>query len=162
MRVIYTCLLVLMSTTITFGQSGNRRGQDREKIQAARIAFLTNRLELDTETAKVFWPIFTEYEKKKGELSKKYNAQKRVLFTDGSRNLSDENADKMLEIYLDQKQAELNLEKEYLKQFKQVLTLRQVWRVIRFDSDFRRSIMQQVGRERGQRKKEGKENTGGN
>jgi len=134
---------------------------DREKLQAARIAFLTNRLELSSETAKVFWPIFTEYDNEKSKLSKKYGAQKRLLFDKDSRSLSDENADKMLDIYLEQKQAELDLEKKYLGRFKEVLSMKQVWRVIRFDSDFRRSLMQRVSR--GNRLEgKPKPNTGGN
>lgn len=153
MKVIYIGLIMLMGTTMTFAQGGGRGPQmDREKLQAARIAFLTNRLELDSETAKVFWPIFTEYDTEKSALSKKYGTQKRALYTEGTRNVTDENANKMLDIYLDQKQAELDLEKKYLSRFKKVLTLRQVWRVIRFDSDFRRDIFDRAsrdGREKG-------------
>ncbi|WP_139135246.1 hypothetical protein [Roseivirga sp. 4D4] len=164
MRVIHISLLLLFCSALTFAQDGNRRGpqMDREKLQAARIAFLTNRLELSPETAKVFWPIFNDYDNKKSALSKKYGAQKRLLFEEGTRNISDENADKMLEIYLDQKQAELDLEKEYLSRFKEVLTLRQVWRVIRFDSDFRRSLMQRVSRGNRLEGKPKPDNTGGN
>lgn len=166
MRVIYTGILLLVISAFSFAQDGggNRRGpqMDREKLQAARIAFLTNRLDLSTETAKVFWPIFNEYDNKKSALSKKYGAQKRLLFEEGTRNISDENADKMLDIYLDQKQAELDLEKEYLGRFKEVLTLRQVWRVIRFDSDFRRSLMERVSRGNRAEGKPRSNNTGGN
>lgn len=152
-----------MCTTFTFAQNGNRRGpqMDREKLQAARIAFLTNRLELSPETAKVFWPIFTEYDNEKSKLSKKYGAQKRLLFDKDSRSLSDENADKMLDIYLDQKQAELDLEKKYLGRFKEVLSMKQVWRVIRFDSDFRRSLMQRVSRGNRSEGKPREDKTGG-
>ncbi len=150
MKVIYTSLLLLFCTTLIFAQedSGSRRGRqmDREKLQAARIAFLTNRLDLSSETAKDFWPLFTEYDNEKSTLSKKYGAQKRELFDEGTRNISDENADKMLTMYLEQKQAELDLEKRYLGRFKKVLTMQQVWRFIRFDSDFRRSLMERVSR----------------
>ncbi len=150
MKVIYTSLLLLFCTTLTFAQedNGNRRGRqmDREKLQAARIAFLTNRLDLSSETAKVFWPLFTEYDNEKNTLSKKYGTQKRELFDEGTRKISDENADKMLAMYLEQKQAELDLEKKYLGRFKKVLTMQQVWRFIRFDSDFRRSLMERVSR----------------
>lgn len=165
MRIVYTLILVLACST-AFAQGGRRGPQmDREKIQAARIAFLTNRLELDSEKAQVFWPIFNEYEKAKGELAKKYNAEKRTLYADGTREVSEENAEKMLDIYMDQKQVQLDLEKKYLVRFKEVLTPKQVWMVIRFDSDFRRSIMQRIskgedfGRQPG---KSGRERTGGN
>ena len=164
MKVIYTSLLVLLCTTLTFAQEGNRRGSlmNSEKLQAARIAFLTNRLELTPETAKVFWPIFTEYDNEKSTLSKKYGTQKRSLFDEGTRNISDENADKMLAIYLEQKQAELDLEKIYLSRFKEVLSMRQVWRVIRFDSDFRRSLMERVSRGNRPDGKAKTDNAGGN
>lgn len=164
MKVIYTSLLVLLCTTITFAQEGNRRGpqMDNEKLQAARIAFLTNRLELTPTTAKAFWPIFTEYDNEKSTLSKKYGAQKRLLFDQGTRNISDENANEMLTIYLEQKQAELDLEKIYLSRFKEVLSLRQVWRVIRFDSDFRRSLMERVSRGNRPEGKQRPDNSGGN
>lgn len=163
MKVIYIGLIMLMGSTMTFAQGGNRGPQmDREKLQAARIAFLTNRLELNTETSKVFWPIFTEYDKEKSALSKKYNTEKRALFTEGSRNLSDEKADKMLDIYLDQKQAELDLEKKYLGSFKKVLSLRQVWRFIRFESDFRRDILQRASKDGRERGRTGEPKKGGN
>lgn len=161
MRIVYTVVLAL-ACSMVFAQGGNRRGpqMDREKIQAARIAFLTNRLELDTEKAQVFWPIFNEYEKEKGELAKSYNTKKKALYVDGSREISEENAGQMLDIYMDQKQAQLNLEKKYLVKFKEVLSAKQVWMVIRFDSDFRRSIMQRnFGRQTG---KSGRERSGGN
>ena len=164
MKVIYTSLLVLLCTTLTFAQEGNRRGSqmNSEKLQAARIAFLTNRLELTPETAKVFWPIFTEYDNEKSTLSKKYGTQKRSLLDEGTRNISNENADKMLAIYLEQKQAELDLEKIYLSRFKEVLSMRQVWRVIRFDSDFRRSLMERVSRGNRPDGKAKPDNAGGN
>ncbi|MFT6871120.1 MAG: hypothetical protein ACJAVN_000117 [Roseivirga sp.] len=164
MKVIYTSLLVLLCTTLTFAQEGNRRGSqmNSEKLQAARIAFLTNRLELTPETAKLFWPIFTEYDNEKSTLSKKYGTQKRSLFDEGTRNISDESADKMLAIYLEQKQAELDLEKIYLSRFKEVLSMRQVWRVIRFDSDFRRSLMERVSRGNRPDGKAKPDNAGGN
>lgn len=151
MRLLITSLLLLMTASV-FAQDGNedrRRQNEREKLQSARIAFLSARLQLDPETAQKFWPIFNEYESKKEGLSSIYNEQKRDLVSEtGWRNLTDENANKMLDIYIEQKQAELNLEKRYLNQFREVLDTRQVWMVIRIDSDFRRSLMRRLSQEK--------------
>src|SRR5690606_30105641 len=47
---------------------------DREKLQAARIAFITTRIDLKPEQAEKFWPIFNKYddlrEKTMREISK--------------------------------------------------------------------------------------------
>lgn len=147
MKLIYTSLLIL-ACSFSFAQqprSDEDRKAEWERLKAARVAFLSNRLQLDVATAQKFWPIFNEYESKKEALGDKYNKQKRELVSEnGWRNMSDENADKMLDIYLEQKQAELDLEKEYLAKFNKVLDKGQIWMVIRIDSDFRRSLMRRI------------------
>lgn len=131
----------------SFSQGG-RSQADRDKIQAARIAFLTNRLDLSVDQAKVFWPIFNEYDSKKSVLSRDYGQKKREIFEHSEqKSLSEDDAKKMLDIYLEQKQAELDLEKIYLKRFDEVLDAQQVWKVITFDSDFRRSLMRKISEE---------------
>ena len=141
MKQILIIALMVATTATSFAQGRGFQRPDREQLQAARIAFLTNRLDLDTEQAKVFWPIFNEYEKEKETLIKSYNQQKRRLAAkDGFRNISDEDADKMIEIYLEQKTAQLELEKKYLVRFKEVLDAKQTWALVRFESEFRREV----------------------
>lgn len=148
MKKLLLLALTLCLAVPATAQQGRPSDDERQKLETARIAFLTNRLHLDVEQAKLFWPIFNEYEKKKSDLVKEYNAKRRELAgPDGYRNMSEENARKMLDIYLDQKQGELDLEKKYLKEFAKVLNQHQVWSVIRFDSDFRRSLMKRIGEE---------------
>ncbi len=148
MKLIYT-LLFVFAFNFMFAQDRDRSPEDWEKLKAARIAFLSNRLQLDVETAQNFWPVFNEYESKKESLGDKYNKQKRDLVSEtGWRNMSAENANKMLEVYLEQKQDELDLEKEYLAKLNKVLDKGQIWMVIRIDSDFRRSLMKRISDDR--------------
>ena len=149
MKKIWIIALVLFVTGSAMAQGPGFNRQNREQIKAARIAFLTNRLQLDTEQAQLFWPIFNEYEAEKGELIKKYNQQKRELAgPEGFRNMSEENASKMLDIYFDQKGAELALEKKYVMRFKEVLKPRQTWAMVRFEGDFRRTVLDKMMKRR--------------
>ena len=148
-RIIFALFILTLSVS-AFAQGGGRPSQEeRDKIQKAKIAFLTNRLDLSVDQAKLFWPIFTEYDSKKAVLSREYNEKKRDIYAkyDESKDMNEADADKLLDIYLEQKQAELNLEKVYVKRFNEVLNARQVWRVISFESDFRRSLYRQLGKE---------------
>tara|TARA_R110001599_G_scaffold41503_3_gene125512 strand:- start:5108 stop:5563 length:456 start_codon:yes stop_codon:yes gene_type:complete len=140
-----------------FAQNGRPPQEDREKIQKAKIAFLTNRLELSVDQAKLFWPIFTEYDSKKIELSHVYNEKKKDIFekSEDFRNMKEGDAGKLLDIYLDQKQAELDLEKTYVAKFNGVLDARQVWKVITFEGDFRRSLYRKLGNEEDKEPKRG-------
>ncbi|MCE7993232.1 MAG: hypothetical protein HEP71_14695 [Roseivirga sp.] len=167
MKKYLIIILLIASSAISWAQGpgrGRMSDEDREKIKAARVAFLTNRLQLTSEVAKDFWPIFNDYEAAKGRLSAEYNQRKRDLVgADGFRNMSDENASKMLDIYLDQKEAELKLEREYMKKFDGVLEARQVWAVIRFEGEFRRDFIDKL-RKRGKEGQRGKKGNsdGGN
>lgn len=148
MKRLIIVFLVILCSVPAFSQGHGQR-PDREQIKAARVAFLTNRLDLDTEQAQKFWPIFNEYEKEKGDLSSEYNDKKRELIgVDGFRNMSDENAMKMLDIYLDQKEAELKLERKYIARFKDVLNPKQTWAMVRFEGDFRRSVLDKMMKRR--------------
>lgn len=164
MKKYLVIILLLAFSGLSWAQGpGGMSKEDRERIKTARVAFLTNRLHLTSEVAKDFWPIFNDYETAKEQLSKKYNQQKRNLVgSEGFRNMSDENASKMLDIYMDQKEGELKLEREYMKKFDNVLSAKQVWAVIRFEGEFRRDFinkLRQRGKE-GQRGKKGNTDDG--
>ncbi|WP_339610167.1 hypothetical protein [uncultured Roseivirga sp.] len=149
MKKIIFSLFILASCLSVSAQSGRSSQDERDKIQKAKIAFLTNRLELSVDQAKLFWPLFNEYDSKKIELSKEYSKKKKAIYEkyEDSRNMKEEDADELLFIYLDQKQAELDVEKTYMKKFNEVLNSRQVWRMVSFESDFRRSLYRQMSRE---------------
>ena len=131
-------------------QNPNRQ-RDWEQIKAARIAFLTNRLDLNSDQAQKFWPVFNEYEKEKRALLKEYSGRKRALVADRNyENMTDQQASQMIDVYIEQKEAEAKIEKKYLEKFKAVLTPQQTWKVIRFEGEFRRSLMQRLGRSKSQ------------
>ena len=159
--LIIALALTTIAPALAQGGRGGFQRPDREQIQAARIAFLTNRLDLDTDQAKLFWPIFNEYEKEKEELTKSYNQQKRQLVAkDGLANMSDEDANKMLDIYIEQKTAQLELEKKYLVRYKEVLNPRQTWALVRFESDFRRQVMGKMMNRARERRGKGNQGSG--
>ena len=61
-------LLTLMSfTSLAQQYRSSMKPEDREKLESAKIAFITNRLTLTSDQAKDFWPIYNEFERKKFE-----------------------------------------------------------------------------------------------
>ncbi|WP_323756652.1 hypothetical protein [Roseivirga sp.] len=149
MKKIIFSLFILASCFSASAQNDRSSQDERDKIQQAKIAFLTSRLDLTVDQAKLFWPLFNEYDSKKITLSKEYGQKKREIYakSEDSRNMKEEDADKLLDIYLDQKQAELDVEKTYMKKFNEVLNSRQVWRMVSFESDFRRSLYDRMRRD---------------
>ena len=59
-------IFFLMITSISIAQP--RLKEKKEKIKALKIAYITEELELTSEEASKFWPLFNAYEDKQREL----------------------------------------------------------------------------------------------
>ena len=71
MKKIITLLLVFVCT-ISFGQDFERKA---ERVKALRVAFISSKLDLTSQEAEKFWPIFNKFDEKQIVLHK----QKRQL-----------------------------------------------------------------------------------
>ena len=57
---IYLLLLFMAASSLAFAQRGGQP-VDPERMQAARIAYITTRISLKTEQAEKFWPLFNSF-----------------------------------------------------------------------------------------------------
>lgn len=103
----------------------------KEKIEAMRVAFLTNRLELSPEEAKLFWPVYNNYRRDLAQLRHSFYP-------------NDEGADSHLdaERQMEFEQKKLDLKKQYLPQFEQVLGKAKVNKLVSAEEDFKRLLIQ--------------------
>ncbi|OZA24427.1 MAG: hypothetical protein B7X86_08430 [Sphingobacteriales bacterium 17-39-43] len=62
---------IIMCLTMNTGlMSQDRRGH-YERIEAIKVAFITKKLDLTTEEAQKFWPVYNNYQKELMELMRK-------------------------------------------------------------------------------------------
>lgn len=114
----------------------------REKIYAARAAYITERLALTTDEAERFWPVYREYTQKRIDLRKQYRHTK--------RNETDEQ--KLLNLDLDIKQQELDLEKEYSVKLTAIISAQKMTSLRQAEHDFRRLLLRQIQQRQGERR----------
>ena len=136
----YIFLFVVMSTTfLTFSQS---KGTS-DKIEAMKIAFLTNKMELTSKEAQVFWPLYNEYNEKAEKLRK----VKRSDFSE-LKNKMDYLTDAQIKQYmnevLDTKQKELTLEKEYFEKYIKVLPAKKLARLYQAENLFKKELIRKL------------------
>ena len=62
--ILITILSFVLSTSLK-AQDDYPRG--KEKIRAAKVGLITNRLNLTEEQAKTFWIVYDEFDKKRAE-----------------------------------------------------------------------------------------------
>ena len=64
-----TFLAILLALTGLIQAQTKPQG-DPQKVEALKISFITNKLNLTPEEAKLFWPIYNQYEDEKKALRK--------------------------------------------------------------------------------------------
>ena len=138
------CLLLLGSTA-AFAQDS--RSQDRESIEAAKIAYITDKVGLTTEQAQKFWPIYNEYETKRRALVKAY----RSGYRRDADALSEQEADDRIENYFITKEKELELEKEYAARYQKIITTKQLIKLYRAERDFTKLLLKRLDDRRAQK-----------
>jgi len=150
---LITALLFLFCvyTAVTFAQEANDNADKKENIEAMKVAFITQKLDLTPQEAQQFWPVYNQYNDKVKELRKKRRQDKRE-----ARSNFDELTDKEVEQVINNdmacRQKELDLQKEYHEKFKEVLPIKKVARLYAAEEQFKIVLINKLkDRDRGPR-----------
>lgn len=113
--------------------------QDRKKLESLRIAYITDELDLSSEEAQIFWPVFNEFEKKRTELRKSKN----MLLGDSSKNSSD-----IVTEYLAIEEEEHILNENYITQMREVISDEKIITLISSEKRFRERLIKRLNSKR--------------
>ena len=137
-------LLGLFSTAV-FSQGPPPPMFDDEKIEPLRIAFLTKYLELTSEEAQKFWPV---YNKMRDEIKVVMDADKALKDGKSVNDMNDEELNKFITSHFENDQKMLDLKKKYAEEFKKVLPLRKVALLADAENEFKRQMIQHATEKR--------------
>ncbi len=113
----------------------------RQKIQTAKIAMITNRLNLSPEQAQQFWPVYNEYNARKQELNKHV---RELNNTPGRQNFTDSDVLSDLKEINATKQKLADLDNEYLNRFLKVISAGQVAELYKTEQDFNKILLNRL------------------
>ena len=146
MKHLRTYILLFACLFIAFqGLAQDRHGKRSEKIDAAKTAFLTDKMQLTTDQAQKFWPLYNEYEEKKQEIRKK----SRFFKDQNLEAMSDQQLKEAINTMHDFRQKELNLEKEYTDRFQKVISIRQLATMYKAEKEFTKVLLQKLNNSHG-------------
>ncbi len=137
--------LLLMSTLLlAVGPVQAQDGEGRQKIESAKIGYITNRLNLTTEQAPQFWSVYNEYSARKQELNRKVrqlNSQslkQGVAEQDVIRNLNQSN---------EAKQKIADLDQEYQPRFLKVISAGQLAELQNAERTFNKMLLDRLNKD---------------
>ncbi|WP_396186634.1 sensor of ECF-type sigma factor [Flavobacterium sp.] len=143
-------LIILFLLTIqVFAQP--QRGEKKEQIKALKVGFITTELELTSDEASKFWPIFNAFEDKQFELrQQKMKAFKGRIDSDLDK-MSEKEASALL-AQMETNEDELyQARKKFIASLRGVLPSVKIIKLKKAEDDFNRKLLQQY-RDKGPRK----------
>ena len=142
---IYLLFLCLLAAGNVWGQrdGGGREAIDPERLQTARIAYITTRISLKPEQAEKFWPVFNSFTESR-------DASMRTMgdLSRGVENMTEEEAKSRIQQKLQIQQKLVQDEKIFVAEAAKVLTYKQLLLLQNIAKDFNRHLFER-GRERG-------------
>lgn len=116
----YFLIVIILLTNVLATRAQDTPGNDRQqKIQAAYVAFVTQRLNLTPEEAQKFWPVHTQF----------LNEIKAV-----KPNLAE----------LDKQQAVLNIKKRYQNEFTKILGTERTEKFFKTNAEFNKKLLERI------------------
>ena len=148
--VIVIMFGLLVNANVIFAQVNSaddysKKEKFREKLEAQRIAYITNKLDLSSDESIKFWPVYNEYAKKRLEVRRENRDLRKGKGSDqmDSRNSVDDQ--------LAMQEKELQLKRDYYGKFKQLLPERKLIRLEEVEKEFNMEVIKTLREKRNNR-----------
>ncbi len=114
-------LLLLFTLGSFLFVNGQKRGGGEDKVQALKIAFITQKLDLSTAEAQKFWPVYNVYDEEVKKLKRSSNGD-----------------------VIERDEKLLNLRKKYKVQFEKIIGAERTNKLYTVEGEFRNVLIKQL------------------
>lgn len=112
-----------------------------EQIRALKTAYITEKLNFSSSDAEKFWPVYNEYEQKFHEIRKQQRNEVYLKLKNNWESLSDAEAKRLMDRYLELKFDDLQLLKERTEALRNVITSKKIITLNKVEEDFKRELL---------------------
>lgn len=143
LRTLLPLLFLLLLSTATMQAQTQ---STEERLQVLKVAFLTKKLNLTTDEAEKFWPIYNDYEDKRETAKKKLleNRKKVRNNSTGSDSLSTVDLDAIIAYEADFDENDAKLKRDLNTRLKKVLPVRKIALLYVAEEEFKKEILRMV------------------
>jgi hypothetical protein len=143
--------LILFSFLLAGFSAAGQHHENAEQIKTLKIAFFTEKLQLTSAEASVFWPIYNAHENAKEVLREEQRKEIRDRF-ETLENLSEVEAKNALERYLELEEQEEELDKAYYKRISKEFSAVRTLKLFQAEQEFRRRLLQEYRKRKQERR----------
>ena len=137
-------LVTLVTISLSWAQPGPPPpgGEKRkEKVEALKRSYYSEKLALTPAEAEKFWPIYNEFSKKEDALRKEGKGDRKK---DEQPNFSEKEALTEIDRIAVQKKSHIDLETQFLKDCMPILGASRTMQLTQIDRDFQRELLEHM------------------
>lgn len=147
LRLLPLILLMFSGFAMQAQEDDEPDGKQKEKMEALKKAFITEKLDLTSAEAEKFWPIFNEFDKKKKETRKAIKQAHQAIEKDSSNEkLILEKSDFIAQ----KKKEEADLEAKLIRDCLPVLGAAKTAKLMGLEEEFKKKLMDELRERRGE------------
>ena len=141
MKKLKTLFIIMLCPLFIFSQ--NISEEKRKKIESQKIAFITKALDLSSEEAQVFWPVYNDFSDEMKTIRKK----RKEVYSKARKNRSSL-TEKEIGIIIDERlkmeQETLDLKVKYNKEFQEVISNKQISALYHAEEEFKKELLHRI------------------
>ena len=152
MKKLKTLFIIMLCPLFIFSQ--NISEEKRKKIESQKIAFITKALDLSSEEAQVFWPVYNDFSDEMKTIRKK----RKEVYSKARKNRSSL-TEKEIGIIIDERlkmeQETLDLKVKYNKELQEVISNKQISALYHAEEEFKKELLHRIkkGKDKDQKRK---------
>lgn len=119
------------------------RDEKKEKIKAHKIAYITERLQLTSQEAEKFWPVYNEHEALVEKSHKEFR-KSHMFEPEEIEEMTEGDANKFIDDQIIHEQKLFELRKEFITKLRGVIPPKKILMLMEAEKDFKVEIMRKV------------------
>lgn len=146
MKKIILLLILSVSAVSLQAQNSKEKEAHRERIKALKVAYITQELNMDTDLAQKFWPVYNRYEDLRMQLHRREHVELSNI-----ESISEAKAEKMLKEYLAVEKEEYIIKKELFSELKKIISAKDIIKLHKLEADFNKKLLKEYRHRKGSR-----------
>ena len=131
--------ILIISALLTKGHTIHAQ-TGKDKVEALRVAYINENVGLTSAEAEKFWPVYNEYNDKIKGIRKNL----RQSYKNSQNNLSDKEAEQLYLLFVQSKQAEADVHKQYYEKLKVIIGAKKMVKLHVAEEEFRGKIIKSI------------------
>ena len=131
-----------------YSQRRQAPAQARERIEVAKTTFLSRQMKLTPDEARLFWPVYDQYQEKMSELEDD-RRQAMDNIVEGLAGMSDKEINEIIDARIRHAELALMARKKLISDLREILPPAKIVIFLRAEQQFNREIQQRISERRG-------------